>query len=155
MEKKHIIAAGAFAVLALTVLALVPPPAGLVAPAPAPDESLLLGTYEGVTPCADCPGIRTELTLVKDSESLAEGTYRLSMTYLERDAEPYLAAGFWTTERGTKTDPDASVYTLDPDGESPMRYRVVDADTIRQLDGDGNEIDARMPFDLTRVTGNP
>ena len=40
-----------------------------------------LGTYEGTLPAADCPGIRTTLTLNPDS------TYALHMKYINRDAE--------------------------------------------------------------------
>lgn len=36
------------------------------------------GTYRGTLPCADCPGIKTELTL------LADGSYRMGMFYQER-----------------------------------------------------------------------
>ena len=152
MEKKHLIALVVFAVLALAVLAVVPPPASLTQEETVTDTSLLLGTYAGVTPCADCPGIQTELTLVRDSASSAEGTYRLSLTYLERDVEPYVAAGIWTTERGTPSDPDATVFALDPDmPDQTQRYLKTSKTTIRQLDREGNEIDASMPFDLTLV----
>ena len=152
MEKKHYISIAVFAVLALIILALVPPPASMREEETQNDTSLLLGTYAGVTPCADCPGIATELTLVRDSASSAEGTYRLSLTYLERDVEPYVAAGIWTTERGTPSDPDATVFALDPDmPDKTQRYLKTSETTIRQLDREGNEIDASMPFDLTLV----
>ena len=36
------------------------------------------GTYRGTLPCADCPGIKTEITL------LADGSYRLGSFYQER-----------------------------------------------------------------------
>ena len=39
------------------------------------------GTYTGVFPAADCPGIDMRLTLKKD------GTYSLHMKYLDRDSE--------------------------------------------------------------------
>ncbi len=48
------------------------------------------GVYEGVLPCADCPGIRTRLTLRQD------GTYELSRLYIDRDREPRLAGGRFT-----------------------------------------------------------
>jgi heat shock protein HslJ len=37
------------------------------------------GTYEGVLPCADCPGIQTRLTLNRDE------SYELGSLYLDRD----------------------------------------------------------------------
>lgn len=37
------------------------------------------GTYEGTLPCADCPGIKTAITLKED------GTYQYVAEYLERN----------------------------------------------------------------------
>jgi len=154
MNKHKLIALSAFAVFALVLLAVVPPPA----PVSAPDDTaaapvgVLLGVFEGRTPCADCPGIDTRLTLVKADEFTAEGMYELSLTYLESDTEPYVQKGLWTTERGTPSDPDATVYAIDPDmPDRTQRYLKLDENRVRQLDQEGNEIDATMPFTLTRV----
>ncbi len=38
-----------------------------------------VGVYEGTLPCADCPGIKTVLTINADS------TYRLTSEYLEKE----------------------------------------------------------------------
>lgn len=151
MHKNTLIALGAFIIFALIVLSFVPPPAARTSPAQVTD-SVVLGVYEGTTPCADCPGIVTRLTLVQEDAHTAEGSYELSLTYLERDVEPFVETGIWTTERGTPTDSDATVYALDPDfPERTLRYLRVDADTIRQLAQDGTEIDASLPFDLTLI----
>lgn len=45
------------------------------------------GTYEGVLPCADCPGIKTRLTLNKD------GTYELRAEFLDRPIVPKTVRG--------------------------------------------------------------
>ncbi len=45
------------------------------------------GTYEGIAVCADCPGIKTSLTLNRD------GTYVLVSSYLERPAPPTTVDG--------------------------------------------------------------
>lgn len=45
------------------------------------------GQYEGVLPCADCPGIKTILSLNLDK------TYTLEETYLERHVKPSIAKG--------------------------------------------------------------
>ena len=45
------------------------------------------GTYEGVMPCADCPGIKTRLTLRQD------GSYEVASEYLERKAAPRIERG--------------------------------------------------------------
>jgi heat shock protein HslJ len=49
------------------------------------------GAYEGVLPCADCPGIKTRLTLKPD------GRYELSTQYLDRQPAPSVETGkfFW------------------------------------------------------------
>src|SRR5512145_2176563 len=48
------------------------------------------GTYEGVTSCADCPGIRMRLTLQPDSR------FELTLHYLEREPAPQTARGTFT-----------------------------------------------------------
>jgi hypothetical protein len=151
MNKNTILALCAFILFSLVLLAFVPPPASLTQTQSVSDE-VLLGVYEGVTPCADCPGIDTRLTLTQSSPYSAEGTYELSLTYLDRDVEPFVTNGLWTTERGTATDPDATVYALDPDmPDQTQRYVRVDDTTIRQLSGDGTDIPAELPFDLRLV----
>ena len=45
------------------------------------------GTYEGVLPCADCPGIKTRLVLHND------GRFDLSTQYLDRQVAPQTASG--------------------------------------------------------------
>ena len=150
MDKTRIIALGAFLAAAVIILAFVPPPSSRTEP---PLEGPLLGIFEGTVPCADCPGIDMRLTLVEDSAYSAEGAYELSLTYLERSVEPFVTKGRWTTERGTPSDPDATVYALDPDmPDRTQRFLRVDADTVRILDREGNEIDSSLPLDLTLVS---
>ena len=48
------------------------------------------GVYEGMQPCADCPGIKTRLTLNRD------GSYELSTQYLDRQVAPQVARGQFT-----------------------------------------------------------
>lgn len=45
------------------------------------------GVYEGVLPCADCPGIQTRLTLNRDE------SYELSTLYVDRDSAPRVVQG--------------------------------------------------------------
>jgi len=55
------------------------------------------GTYQGITPCADCEGIKTELVL-----SL-EGFYKLSLLYLGKSNTPFVEQGkFHWDERREK-----------------------------------------------------
>ena len=48
------------------------------------------GTYEGVLPCADCPGIKIRLTLAND------GTFEKQSRYLDRDVVPRTERGLFT-----------------------------------------------------------
>jgi len=66
--------------------------------APRTEEPMVL-RFVGDLPCADCPGIRTDLTLKRKAPGWAEGTYVLSETYLERGG-PRVTTGDWTTLRG-------------------------------------------------------
>ena len=45
------------------------------------------GMYEGVLPCADCPGVQTRLTLNRDE------SYELSSLYLDRDSAARVVRG--------------------------------------------------------------
>ena len=67
------------------------------------------GSYEGVLPCADCPGIKTRLTLKPDAR------YELSTQYLDRQPDPTVVTGkfFWNA--------GGNVITLEGSGQ---RYAV-------------------------------
>ena len=52
------------------------------------------GVYEGVLPCADCPGIQTRLTLSRD------GSYELSSLYVDRDKAPRVVRGRFNWQPG-------------------------------------------------------
>lgn len=59
------------------------------------------GSYQGVTPCADCPGIRTRLSLLQD------GRYVLQTQYLDRQARPRTVRGSFTwSENGSSVKLD-------------------------------------------------
>lgn len=62
------------------------------------------GVYEGVLPCADCPGIKTRLTLNRD------GTFTRVMQYLERRVAAETVSGRFTWQA------NGNVITLDEHG---------------------------------------
>lgn len=71
------------------------------------------GRYSGVTPCADCPGIKTDMTINNDN------TYSLSEQYLEKEKTPRTFKGkFSWDEKG-------SVITLDAEGDH-HKFRVME-----------------------------
>ncbi|SFS62177.1 copper resistance protein NlpE [Sphingobacterium wenxiniae] len=54
------------------------------------------GTYEGTLPCADCPGIQTEIVLNEDE------TFRIQSAYLERDSKVEDSGSFtWYNNGGS------------------------------------------------------
>lgn len=70
------------------------------------------GIYEGIVPCADCPGIAHRLTLNQD------GSYTLITRYLERSPTPQEARGRFTwDETGNRIQ-------LDQAGFGGLRFQV-------------------------------
>ena len=82
------------------------------------------GVYEGMLPCADCPGIQTRLSLQQD------GRFELSMRYLERQVAPYVSTGSFSWNA------DGNTITLEGAGGAAM-YRVGEG-RLLQLDRDGS-----------------
>jgi uncharacterized lipoprotein NlpE involved in copper resistance len=61
------------------------------------------GSYEGVLPCADCPGIKTRLVLS------ADGQFELSTQYLDRQVVPQTVRGrFHWNSAGSSITLDAA-----------------------------------------------
>ena len=100
-----------------------------------PAGSSTLGVFVGTSPCADiarpllkippganCDQIKWNLTLYHDPNTLTPTTYKLNSEYgFYVDNRTYVTKGTnvgegkWAIVRGTKTDPHAIVYQLDPD----------------------------------------
>lgn len=71
------------------------------------------GTYRGTVPCADCEGIKMELTLNSD------GTYELKAEYLGKPVDSNYE------DKGTFTwDPTGSMITLSGNPDGPRRFKV-------------------------------
>jgi uncharacterized lipoprotein NlpE involved in copper resistance len=81
------------------------------------------GTYEGVTPCADCPGIRTRLTLQRD------GRFEIRTQYIDRQVAPQTARGSFSWNAAGNT------ITLEGAGGG-QQFRVGEG-RLLQLDRDG------------------
>lgn len=86
------------------------------------------GTYKGVLPAADCPGIETTLTLNQDQ------TFTLHSVYLERDSS--------FEEKGTYTVEDNVITLLSEDGF--VTYCAVGENSLRMLDLDKKEITGEL-----------
>lgn len=119
-------------------------PAGVSAP-------VLATRYGGTLPCADCAGVRTELTLFSDPATGAPRAYRMRETYLgTRDGDrTYDSAGAWALLRGTEAVPDATVYQLNPGQPAEVRsFVVLPAGSLQQLDREGRPIRSALSYAL-------
>lgn len=118
------------------------PGADSASPGPAPGTTVATpATYAGTLPCADCPGIEWTLTLLED------GSYRLRRVYLEAEAggnRAFVELGRW--------DGDAASGRLALRGGSdgPIRFAVVDAQSLRLLDRRGQTIASSLDYALAR-----
>jgi uncharacterized lipoprotein NlpE involved in copper resistance len=89
------------------------------------------GTYSGVTPCADCEGIETTLTLNKDL------TYALHAKYRGKDNKVISKQGTFTWEK------NGQVILLNELTESPSRY-FVGENQLFQLNLRGEKITGKL-----------
>nr|QQZ50169.1 copper resistance protein NlpE N-terminal domain-containing protein [Phenylobacterium glaciei] len=109
-------------------------------------------TFVGSLPCADCPGIRTELTLTRDAPYSGDGKYSLVETYIDR-GPPITTTGIWGTLRGDASDEDATVYELNPEkAEGERRHFRREGDmALKVLGGDMKPLPDALPSTLKRV----
>jgi heat shock protein HslJ len=103
-----------------------------------------VGTYQGVLPCADCEGIKTQIVLNKDL------SYILETQYLGKDEKIFQSKGAF------KWDESGSKITLD--NENKQMYQVGE-NQIFHLDKDGNRITGEiannyiLEMEKTELTG--
>ena len=108
----------------------------------------VVAVYDGTLPCADCSGLRTELTLsAPPSESSpAQGTYVIKYTYvgknLSRDE-----TGEWKLLRGTPDDKNSVVYDLATDKGKRHEYWLQTGSDLHPLDQ--KKRDMHAPYKLT------
>lgn len=91
------------------------------------------GIYQGITPCADCEGIKVTVTLNADS------TYTLQNVYLKNGEEvlPSEFAGKYSW------DEKGFVITLEGVTDAPSRFFVGEG-SLSILDADGNKIETEL-----------
>jgi uncharacterized lipoprotein NlpE involved in copper resistance len=89
------------------------------------------GTYKGVTPCADCAGIVTEIMLHEDS------TYMMSVKYLgKKDSKEIKSEGKFVWA-------DGSTIELQGIKDAPSKY-IVQENKIVQLDMNGKQVEGNL-----------
>lgn len=85
------------------------------------------GVYKGVTPCADCEGIETTITLKSD------GTFKRTLKYLGKDDNIFVDEGDF------KWNDEGSKVTLSGN-EGPVQMYQVGENVLFHLDQEGNRI---------------
>lgn len=102
-------------------------------------EHALIGTYEGLLPCADCEGIQTTLNLYENPP-----TFTLGNVYVGTSTV-FDEKGTWTT---TTNSSNETIYVLTPtDSESKMYFLKGDGE-VTQLDAQMQKIDSNLNFTL-------
>jgi copper homeostasis protein (lipoprotein) len=134
---------GPFLLLLAAAGALETDPGAGDTPVPALERAapptLAAGTFEGVLPCADCPGIRHRLTLSSDR------TYHLQTEYLDRPHGVRDEIGSWASS------PDGKTLVLEGSREGARYFAIAAADRLTQLDTRGDVIASPASHDLVRV----
>ena len=129
------------------------------APARQPDlplVQLVVTTFEGVLPCADCSGLRVTLTLSAPSIGNAgAGTFTLKETYIGRNVTND-SMGRWEMTTGSAKDPNATVYRLTFENAGSEQYWLKVSDNeLRALDRERREIASPKPQVLKRISPPP
>ena len=96
------------------------------------DLATVAGTYEGTLPAADCPGIKTALTINADS------TYELKQDYIERKDGHDEASGVLQVLNGNV------LMLVRPSSGEHTFYKVKDSKSIVMTDSLGNEAEGEM-----------
>jgi len=117
----------------------------------APASNVVVGVFEGTLPCADCAGLRTQLTLSAKTSGADSGTFVTKYTYVGKGVTRD-DTGTWKIVRGTPADKKAVVYELTvKGGTSQERCLQIGAGELQQLDEKLQPIDAPMPLRLKRA----
>lgn len=96
------------------------------------DLAAVAGTYEGTLPAADCPGIKTVLTINADS------TYELKQDYIDRKDGHDEASGVLQVLDGNV------LMLVRPSSGEHTFYKVKDSKSVVMTDSLGNEAEDEM-----------
>lgn len=96
------------------------------------DLAAVAGTYEGTLPAADCPGIKTVLTINADS------TFQLQQDYIDRKDGHDEASGVFEVLDGNV------LMLVRPSSGEHTFYKVKDNSSVVMTDSLGNEPEGEM-----------
>ncbi|MEO5585268.1 MAG: copper resistance protein NlpE N-terminal domain-containing protein [Flavobacteriales bacterium] len=94
-----------------------------------------VGLYADTLPCADCPGILTQLDLRKDS------TYVMRDRYIDRDSIAYGTIGQWTVS--------GDLLTLNT-ADAPIQWKM-EGDKLERRAANGGSTGTSLPNTINRV----
>lgn len=115
------------------------------------DPKLIVGPFMGTLPCADCEGTETKLVLIRQEEFADMGGFILEEKYLGENPGVFVTQGTWTVLRGSKANPNDTVYEItDPTDNSSRYYLRVSNSEIRMLDQEQGEIHSAFNYTLTQ-----
>jgi len=149
-------------------------------PTPVPRGPAIRGVFEGNTPCSDearplpqvpadsdCDQMIWSLVLYQDPQTGAPTTYSLKSAYgrskqgtndLIGGGTSITMEGKWTITTGTKSDPQATVYQLNPDDPgTTVSFLRVDENLIHVLSNDKTMLvgNGAWSFTLDRMDNQP
>lgn len=117
-------------------------------------KGVLIGTYSGKLPCADCSGTLTTIAFYAAGANQFLDTYYVTtMKYLDapKGSVTTVTAGEWTLNRGSAADPNATVYCLySAAGDGRTNYQMK-GDTLIALDPDLKVIQSPFNMNLAKV----
>lgn len=96
-----------------------------------------VGTYKGIIPCADCPGIEMSVTLSKDQN------IEIKSVYQDKDTEFIEDSQFEWLDDGLR------IYTKI---DEQKYYFKIEENQIVYLDQEGNKVDSDLNYTLKKQT---
>jgi predicted secreted protein len=124
--------------------------------APRLGTAILFGVYKGTLPCADCSGLDTVLRLyAKGKFDTTYAFYVRTQTYrgAPHGDVTFSDRGDWAVLRGDATDPDATVYQLNPDSQQHAESLLLSdkGAALIELDREQKPIDTDVNLTLHKV----
>jgi hypothetical protein len=96
----------------------------------------LFAVFESRLPCTgECQRLKFGLALYRDRSTQAPTTYRMARVYVAGGEEQTINEGAWSIAAGTKLDPNAVVFRLDPGAPREFSaYWAIGEDILFVLD---------------------
>jgi copper homeostasis protein (lipoprotein) len=123
-----------------------PPPASIATPPPvaaaaaAPKAPAVAGDFAGTLPCADCAGIKTELSIA------ADGSYVIRETLQGKSDAVHEEKG-----QSSASEDGRRLQLAAEDSEDARYFEIISPDELRMLDSTGNPIaDTAANYSLKR-----